>query len=90
MLATRVLLVEDDEVVGVTLAGLPEQPGFAITSAANAPDSGAARLLLSAFPEMTDEILATAHSSHRDCCDPGTRNNQHSGLVFTCRNGDYR
>lgn len=39
MLATRVLLVDGDEVVRVTLAGLLEQSCFAITSAANAPDS---------------------------------------------------
>ncbi len=36
MLVTRVLLVGGDEVVRMTLAGVLEQPGFAITSAANA------------------------------------------------------
>ena len=38
MLAIRVLLVDDDEVVRMTLTGVVEQSGFAITSAANVPE----------------------------------------------------
>jgi CheY-like chemotaxis protein len=39
MLATRVLLVDDDEVVRMTLSGVLEQSGFAITSSANVPEA---------------------------------------------------
>ena len=35
MLANRVLLVDDDEVVRLTLTGLLEQSGFAVTCASN-------------------------------------------------------
>jgi CheY-like chemotaxis protein len=39
VLATRVLLVDDDEVVRMTLSGVLEQSGFAITSSANVPEA---------------------------------------------------
>ena len=57
MLATRVLLVDGDEVVHMTLAGVPEQSGFAITSAANARES----LGLIAGGESYDALLSDRH-----------------------------
>jgi CheY-like chemotaxis protein len=57
MLATRVLLVDDDEVVRMTLTGLLEQSGFAITSAANVPDA----LRLICGKESYDVLLSDLH-----------------------------
>jgi CheY-like chemotaxis protein len=57
MLATRVLLVDDDEVVRMTLTGLLEQSGFAITSAANVPEA----LRLICGKESYDVLLSDLH-----------------------------
>ena len=57
MLVTRVLLVDGDEVVHMTWAGVLEQPGFAITSAANARES----LRLTSGGESYDVLLSDLH-----------------------------
>ncbi len=60
MLATRLLLVGDDEVVRMTLAGVLEQSGFAITSAANAPEF----LRPVNAKESSDVLLSDLHSRY--------------------------
>jgi CheY-like chemotaxis protein len=57
MLATRVLLVDGNEVAHMTLAGVLEQSGFAITSAANAAES----LRLISGRESNDLLLSDLH-----------------------------
>ena len=57
MLATRVLLVDDDEVVRLSLTELLEQSGFAITCAANVPDA----LRLICGKESYDVLLSDLH-----------------------------
>ena len=62
MLATRVLFVDGDEVVHMTLAGVLEQSGFAITSAANARES----LRLISGAESYDVLLSDLHVPDQD------------------------
>jgi CheY-like chemotaxis protein len=57
MLATRVLLVDDDEVVRMALTEVLELSGFAITSAANVPDA----LRLICGKESYDVLLSDLH-----------------------------
>jgi CheY-like chemotaxis protein len=57
MLATRVLLVDDDEVVRMALTDVLELSGFAITSAANVPDA----LRLICGKESYDVLLSDLH-----------------------------
>ena len=57
MLATRVLLVDDDAVVRMTLTGVLEQSGFAITSAPNVPEA----LRLISGKESYDVLLSDLH-----------------------------
>ena len=57
MSANRVLLVDDDEVVRMTLTGVLEQSGFKITTAANVPE--ALRLITS--EESFDVLLSDLH-----------------------------
>src|SRR5271155_475427 len=56
MLANRVLLVDDDEVVRMTLTGLLEQNGFAVTCASNVME--ALRRITS---ESYDVLLSDLH-----------------------------
>ena len=57
MLATRVLLVDDDEVVRIALTEVLELSGFAITSAANVPEA----LRLICGKESYDVLLSDLH-----------------------------
>jgi len=57
MLATRVLLVDDDAVVRMTLTGVLEQSGFTITSAPNVPEA----LRLISGKESYDVLLSDLH-----------------------------
>ena len=57
MSANRVLLVDDDEVVRMTLTGVLEQSGFKVTTAANVPE--ALRLITS--EESFDVLLSDLH-----------------------------
>jgi CheY-like chemotaxis protein len=57
MAATRVLLVDDDEVVRMTLTGVLEQSGFTITTAANVPEA----LRLISGNESYDVLLSDLH-----------------------------
>jgi CheY-like chemotaxis protein len=57
MLATRVLLVDDDEVVRMALIGVLEQAGFAISSAANVPEA----LKLISGEESYDVLVSDLH-----------------------------
>ena len=56
MAATRVLLVDDDEVVRVSLTFVLEQSGFAVTSAANVPEA-----LKYISSESYDVLLSDLH-----------------------------
>jgi CheY-like chemotaxis protein len=53
----KVLLVDDDEVVRMTLSGVLEQSGFAITSAANVTEA----LKLISGPDSFDVLLSDLH-----------------------------
>jgi CheY-like chemotaxis protein len=57
MAATRVLLVDDDEIVRMTLSGVLEQSGFAITTAANVPEA----LRLISDKQSFDVLLSDLH-----------------------------
>jgi CheY-like chemotaxis protein len=57
MSANRVLLVDDDEVVRMTLTGVLEQSGFTITTAANVPEA----LRLITGDESYDVLLSDLH-----------------------------
>jgi CheY-like chemotaxis protein len=57
MSANRVLLVDDDEVVRMTLTGVLEQAGFTITTAANVPEA----LRLITGDESYDVLLSDLH-----------------------------
>ena len=57
MSANRVLLVDDDEVVRMTLTGVLEQSGFTITTAANVPEA----LKLITGDESYDVLLSDLH-----------------------------
>jgi CheY-like chemotaxis protein len=57
MAETRVLVVDDDEVLRMALSGMLEHSGFAVTTAANVPD--ALRLLSSG--ERYDVLLSDLH-----------------------------
>jgi CheY-like chemotaxis protein len=57
MTQTRVLLVDDDEVVRMTLSGLLEHSGFAVTVAANVPEA----LRLISGPGAFDVLLSDLH-----------------------------
>jgi CheY-like chemotaxis protein len=53
----RVLLVDDDEIVRMALAGVLEQSGFVVTSAASVPEA----LKLISGPEPYDVLLSDLH-----------------------------
>jgi CheY-like chemotaxis protein len=53
----RILLVDDDEIVRMTLTGLFEQSGFAVTAAAGVPEA----LKLISGPETYDVLLSDLH-----------------------------
>jgi CheY-like chemotaxis protein len=57
MAATRVLLVDDDEIVRMTLTGVLEQSGFAMTTASNVPEA----LRLITGTESYDVLLSDLH-----------------------------
>jgi CheY-like chemotaxis protein len=57
MSTNRVLLVDDDEVVRMTLTGVLEQSGFTITTAANVPEA----LRLITGDESYDVLLSDLH-----------------------------
>jgi CheY-like chemotaxis protein len=57
MAATRVLLVDDDEIVRMTLTGVLEQSGFAMTTAANVPEA----LRLISGKDSYDVLLSDLH-----------------------------
>jgi CheY-like chemotaxis protein len=57
MLAKKVLVVDDDEVVRMTLTGVLEQSGFTITTAANVPEA----LRLITGDESYDVLLSDLH-----------------------------
>src|SRR6201996_3327812 len=57
MSAIKVLLVDDDEVIRLTLTGMLEQSGFAVTSAANVPEA----LRFISGPESYDVLLSDLH-----------------------------
>ena len=54
MAGTRVLLVDDDQVVRMSLTSVLEHSGFTVTSAANVPDA----LKLIIGPETYDVLLS--------------------------------
>lgn len=57
MAAIKVLLVDDDEIVRMTLTGVLEQSGFDITTAANVPDA----LKLISGSDSFDVLLSDLH-----------------------------
>ncbi|MGC2401622.1 MAG: response regulator [Acidobacteriaceae bacterium] len=57
MTQTRVLLVDDDEIIRMTLTGVLEQSGFAVTNAANVPEA----LKLISGGETYDVLLSDLH-----------------------------
>jgi CheY-like chemotaxis protein len=57
MAQTRVLLVDDDEIIRMTLTGMLEQSGFAVTAAANVPEA----LRCISGGESYDVLLSDLH-----------------------------
>jgi CheY-like chemotaxis protein len=53
----RILLVDDDDIVRMTLTGVFEQSGFAVTAASNVPEA----LKLISGPETYDVLLSDLH-----------------------------
>ncbi len=54
---TKILVVDDDEVVRMSLSGVLKHRGFSVTSAANVPDA----LKLITGPERYDVLLSDLH-----------------------------
>jgi CheY-like chemotaxis protein len=61
MSLTRILLVDDDELVCATLTGLLEQSGFAVTSVTNVVDA-----LKHISSESYDVLLSDLHMPERE------------------------